>query len=323
MADEATTPVAPEASAPTTPESSAPAAEASAAPAAPADLDAAIARAQAAMEASSAAQESDDDAADEAAEAPADAESDAPAAQAPESDDATAADGAEDDDAPTITRRNAREIAQKAVEQYAAEKARADELQTQIRQREAEDGQIVGQVLGWVGSNDEYAQVKARATDLNADEYSRTEAIRELNGMDAARSMYAATWRAVEGHLVNRAAQGLLSNKALPNVDGQVLDSAADLASVGQHLHEAGRLTERAEWQAKEQKWQADTAKLKASYEAKLAKAAGRMPSPERGGRSGGPSGALEGLVDPRTGLPSDEAMAQWNRGELRFDPAA
>lgn len=331
MADETlTTTVADEASAPTTPEPSAPAAESSAEPAAPSDLDAAIARAQAAMESTSAALESDDGVADDAAEAPAIADADEPAADAaPESDDAAAVDGAEDDDTPTITRRNAREIAQKAVEQYAAEKQRADELQAQIAAREAEDGQVVGQILGWVGTNQEYDQIKARAIDLNIDQYERDEAARELQGLDAMRNVYATMYRGIQADHSARLSHAYLMAQALPNVNAGVIvaslkadDLPAAVQSAWQHLHEAGRLTERAEWQAKEQKWQAEQAKLKASYEARLAKAAGRMPSPERGGRSG-PSGALEGLIDPRTGLPSDEAEAQWNRGELRFEPAA
>jgi hypothetical protein len=226
----------------------------------------------------------------------------------PESDASETTTDAEDDTV-QITRRNAKEIARKAISDWEAERKRADDLQAQLdSQRKAEES-LTEEMTAFVGTDEEVNELRAKAMQripIVEDEFD-TEAVRKQN--DALRERDAAMER-LEGltrqrellpKMMARTRAGFAQlvydafDSAANELDGveravfvdhliaedlQPAEVRTRLRAAFDHLYTTGKSAGAKEWK---DRLEAE----RKQNSVKLAGAGGVPPSPESGGRPG------------------------------------
>lgn len=226
-------------------------------------------------------------------------------------DQPDAADDAEADDEPELPpeprnrrerfeARQAAEATRQAEIAAAVEQALAADRARQVAEQKlqaklAEQAEVLAQVQQFWGTDvDEQALI-----DQVAD--GNFEAADTLKAVRAKRKELGLVYQAIQTAQYGELYQKFQTAKSLPGVDPAVVDSFTEVPALLKHVSESAAQAERAEWQGKLERQKAD-------YESRLARAAGRLPSTERGGApAGGP--AISGA----------EVAARMQRGDVAW----
>ncbi|MPZ68603.1 MAG: hypothetical protein GEU71_03645 [Actinobacteria bacterium] len=192
-----------------------------------------------------------------------------------------------------------RRAAPKLAEQLTQAEQRTREYHAQLQQRETADQQVLQQFSKLTGTDQELQDLTDRGLRGDDQAAERAQAMKEW------RKVLPPLYRHAQSRVFGDFAQGFSELRTLEGMDGdthQALMAEKSPLEAMKKMHQAGEKAARERLEGELQALRQEVKTLKAKGAAN-----GRQPA-AGGGQTSGTPAMLSRLLDPKTGLPTDEA---------------